>query len=175
MSFFSITLNSVSPFFSFSRQARALLLTGPNMGGKSTLLRATCLAVVLAQMGCCVPASSCCLSVADRIFTRLGASDRIIAGESTFMVECSETASILQVWEQHPLGFIHFVQDLYPPCRAWTHPRPCRCLCLTAMPMQRTRDGMVLPMAQLCALSEFGLKMVALLCITYINAPTIST
>lgn len=81
------------------RQARALLLTGPNMGGKSTLLRATCLAVVLAQMGCCVPASSCRLSVVDRIFTRLGASDRIMAGESTFMVECSETASILQVWE----------------------------------------------------------------------------
>ncbi|KAL3140400.1 hypothetical protein ABBQ38_004660 [Trebouxia sp. C0009 RCD-2024] len=77
-------------------QARALLLTGPNMGGKSTLLRATCLAVVLAQMGCYVPAASCRLSVADRIFTRLGASDRIMAGESTFMVECSETASILQ-------------------------------------------------------------------------------
>ncbi|KAL0023612.1 hypothetical protein WJX77_007042 [Trebouxia sp. C0004] len=76
--------------------ARALLLTGPNMGGKSTLLRATCLAVVLAQVGCCVPAVSCTLSVADRIFTRLGASDRIMAGESTFMVECSETASILQ-------------------------------------------------------------------------------
>ena len=67
------------------------------MGGKSTLLRATCLAVVLAQMGCYVPAASCRLSVADRIFTRLGASDRIMAGESTFMVECSETASILQV------------------------------------------------------------------------------
>ncbi len=79
------------------RQARALLLTGPNMGGKSTLLRATCLAVVLAQVGCCVPAESCTISVADRIFTRLGASDRIMAGESTFMVECSETASILQV------------------------------------------------------------------------------
>lgn len=76
--------------------ARALLLTGPNMGGKSTLLRATCLAVVLAQVGCCVPAESCTISVADRIFTRLGASDRIMAGESTFMVECSETASILQ-------------------------------------------------------------------------------
>ena len=84
------------------RQARALLLTGPNMGGKSTLLRATCLAVVLAQVGCCVPAEACTLSVADRIFTRLGASDRIMAGESTFMVECSETASILQVFQQLP-------------------------------------------------------------------------
>lgn len=90
------------------RQARALLLTGPNMGGKSTLLRATCLAVVLAQMGCCVPAASCRLSVADRIFTRLGASDRIMAGESTFMVECSETASILQVWHgpSYCFGFV---------------------------------------------------------------------
>ena len=67
------------------------------MGGKSTLLRATCLAVVLAQVGCYVPASACQMTVADRIFTRLGAQDRIMAGESTFMVECSETASILQV------------------------------------------------------------------------------
>lgn len=79
------------------RQARALLLTGPNMGGKSTLLRATCLAVVLAQVGCYVPASACQMTIVDRIFTRLGAQDRIMAGESTFMVECSETASILQV------------------------------------------------------------------------------
>ena len=67
------------------------------MGGKSTLLRATCLAVVLAQVGCYVPASACQMTIADRIFTRLGAQDRIMAGESTFMVECSETASILQV------------------------------------------------------------------------------
>lgn len=67
------------------------------MGGKSTLLRATCLAVVLAQVGCYVPASACQLTLVDRIFTRLGAQDRIMAGESTFMVECSETASILQV------------------------------------------------------------------------------
>jgi len=87
------------------RLARALLLTGPNMGGKSTLLRATCLAVVLAQVGCCVPAESCTISVADRIFTRLGASDRIMAGESTFMVECSETASILQVGFSHTVCF----------------------------------------------------------------------
>lgn len=74
------------------------------MGGKSTLLRATCLAVVLAQVGCYVPASSCQMTLADRIFTRLGAQDRIMAGESTFMVECSETASILQVTHCHSLG-----------------------------------------------------------------------
>ncbi|KAK4790085.1 hypothetical protein SAY86_017389 [Trapa natans] len=75
---------------------RILLLTGPNMGGKSTLLRATCLAVVLAQLGCYVPCETCALSPVDIIFTRLGATDRIMSGESTFFVECSETASILQ-------------------------------------------------------------------------------
>ncbi len=103
------------------RQARALLLTGPNMGGKSTLLRATCLAVVLAQVGCCVPAESCTISVADRIFTRLGASDRIMAGESTFMVECSETASILQV------GFSH--TKCFPLLLGW-HDSVCVCVCV---------------------------------------------
>ncbi|XP_021903258.1 DNA mismatch repair protein MSH7 isoform X2 [Carica papaya] len=73
-----------------------LLLTGPNMGGKSTLLRATCLAVILAQLGCFVPCEMCILSLVDIIFTRLGATDRIMTGESTFMVECTETASVLQ-------------------------------------------------------------------------------
>ncbi|CAN1829192.1 DNA mismatch repair protein MSH7 [Linum perenne] len=74
---------------------RTLLLTGPNMGGKSTLLRATCLAVILAQLGCFVPSDKCELSLVDVIFTRLGSTDRIMTGESTFLVECSETASIL--------------------------------------------------------------------------------
>nr|KYP49318.1 DNA mismatch repair protein Msh6-2 [Cajanus cajan] len=75
---------------------RTLLLTGPNMGGKSTLLRATCLAVIMAQLGCYVPCESCVLSVVDIIFTRLGAKDRIMTGESTFFIECTETASVLQ-------------------------------------------------------------------------------
>ncbi|GLJ17793.1 hypothetical protein SUGI_0310860 [Cryptomeria japonica] len=75
---------------------RAMLLTGPNMGGKSTLLRATCLAVIMAQLGCYVPCESCILSPADVIFTRLGASDRIMSGESTFLVECMEAASVLR-------------------------------------------------------------------------------
>ncbi|XP_014496504.1 DNA mismatch repair protein MSH7 [Vigna radiata var. radiata] len=75
---------------------RTLLLTGPNMGGKSTLLRSTCLAVIMAQLGCYVPCESCVLSVVDIIFTRLGAKDRIMTGESTFYIECTETASVLQ-------------------------------------------------------------------------------
>ncbi|XP_027358489.1 DNA mismatch repair protein MSH7 isoform X2 [Abrus precatorius] len=74
---------------------RTLLLTGPNMGGKSTLLRATCLAVIMAQLGCYVPSENCVLSVVDIIFTRLGAKDRIMTGESTFFIECTETASVL--------------------------------------------------------------------------------
>lgn len=74
---------------------RTLLLTGPNMGGKSALLRATCLAVIMAQLGCYVPCENCVLSVVDIIFTRLGATDRIMAGESTFFIECTETASVL--------------------------------------------------------------------------------
>ncbi|CAM9367467.1 unnamed protein product [Chrysoparadoxa australica] len=75
--------------------ARMLLLTGPNMGGKSTLLRQTCLAVIMAQIGCFVAAESVVLTPFDRIFTRIGASDRILAGQSTFYVELSETANIL--------------------------------------------------------------------------------
>ena len=75
----------------------AVLLTGPNMGGKSTLLRAACVAVVLAQVGAPVPCASLTLSPADVVFTRLGgASDRLDAGESTFLVECAEAASILR-------------------------------------------------------------------------------
>jgi len=71
-------------------------VTGPNMGGKSTLLRQTCIAVIMAQMGAYVPAACCRMRPVDRIFTRIGASDRIMAGQSTFMVELSETSIILQ-------------------------------------------------------------------------------
>jgi DNA mismatch repair protein MutS len=72
-----------------------LLLTGPNMGGKSTYLRQTALFVILAQMGSFVPARSARLSVVDRVFTRIGASDNLARGRSTFMVEMTETAAIL--------------------------------------------------------------------------------
>ena len=72
-----------------------LLLTGPNMGGKSTYLRQTALIVILAQMGSFVSARSARLSVINRVFTRIGASDNLARGRSTFMVEMTETAAIL--------------------------------------------------------------------------------
>ena len=72
-----------------------LVLTGPNMGGKSTYLRQAALIVILAQMGSFVPARSARLGIVDRVFTRIGASDNLARGRSTFMVEMTETAAIL--------------------------------------------------------------------------------
>jgi DNA mismatch repair protein MutS len=74
---------------------RVIVLTGPNMAGKSTLLRQVGLCVVLAQMGAFVPARRAVIGVVDRLFTRVGASDNLVGGQSTFMVEMSETSAIL--------------------------------------------------------------------------------
>jgi len=76
-------------------QQRLLLITGPNMAGKSTYLRQVALIVLMAQMGSFVPASSAHIGLVDRIFTRIGASDDLAAGQSTFMVEMAETSKIL--------------------------------------------------------------------------------
>lgn len=83
----SVTLNNES--------AQILMITGPNMSGKSALLRQTALNVIMAQTGCFVAADSAHIGIVDKVFTRVGASDNISLGESTFMVEMNEAASIL--------------------------------------------------------------------------------
>jgi DNA mismatch repair protein MutS len=79
----------------FDDSRRMLIITGPNMGGKSTYMRQTALIVILAHIGCFVPAQRAILGPLDRIFTRIGASDDLAGGRSTFMLEMTETANIL--------------------------------------------------------------------------------
>lgn len=86
-----------------SEKQQIIIITGPNMAGKSALLRQTALIVLLSQIGCYVPAESATIGVVDKIFTRVGASDNISVGESTFMVEMNEAASILNNISHHSL------------------------------------------------------------------------
>ncbi len=88
--------NFVSNNLRMDDKARLHIITGPNMGGKSTFLRQNALIIILAQMGSFVPASYAKMPVFDRIFTRIGAGDELIRGRSTFMVEMSECANILK-------------------------------------------------------------------------------
>jgi DNA mismatch repair protein MutS len=86
-----------------SEKQQIIIVTGPNMAGKSALLRQTALITLLAQIGCFVPADSATIGIVDKIFTRVGASDNISAGESTFMVEMTEAANILNNISAHSL------------------------------------------------------------------------
>ena len=85
------------------KDQQIIMITGPNMSGKSAILRQTALITILAQIGSFVPAKKMLFSIVDRIFTRVGASDNISMGESTFMVEMNETASILNNLTDHSL------------------------------------------------------------------------
>ncbi len=85
------------------QQRKMLIITGPNMGGKSTYMRQTALIALMAHMGSYVPAQSATIGLLDRIFTRIGASDDLASGRSTFMVEMTETANILHNATQHSL------------------------------------------------------------------------
>ena len=86
-----------------TEQQQIMMITGPNMAGKSALLRQTALIVLMSQMGCFVPAESAKIGLVDKIFTRVGASDNISLGESTFMVEMTEAADILNNVTPHSL------------------------------------------------------------------------
>lgn len=95
----AVMSNPIYPDFvpnDYAAEKRVLVLTGPNMGGKSTLLRTMCLNIILSQMGMKVCCKRMETPLFDRIFTRIGASDNLAKGESTFMVELSETANILR-------------------------------------------------------------------------------
>jgi DNA mismatch repair protein MutS len=87
----------------FNEQSRIMILTGPNMSGKSTYLRQISLIVIMSQIGSFVSASEAEIGIVDRIFTRIGAGDNLAGGESTFMVEMAETANILNQYTQRSL------------------------------------------------------------------------
>ena len=93
----AVGANYIPNSLSMSTERRILLITGPNMAGKSTVLRQSAILVILAQIGSFVPARKAHIGLADRVFSRVGASDNLAQGQSTFMVEMTETARILRL------------------------------------------------------------------------------
>ena len=101
---------STTPFIPndtvYDTNTRMLVITGPNMGGKSTYMRQVAIIVLLAHTGCFVPAVAATIGVVDQIFTRIGASDDLASGRSTFMVEMTEMAYILRNASKHSLVLV---------------------------------------------------------------------
>ena len=93
----------VSNSLAMDKENQILIITGPNMGGKSTYMRQVALIILMAQIGCFVPAKKCEMPIFDKIFTRIGASDDILSGQSTFMVEMTEANNALSQATEHSL------------------------------------------------------------------------
>ena len=104
-----------------NERQQIIIITGPNMAGKSALLRQTALIVLLAQIGCFVPAEAARIGLVDKIFTRVGASDNISLGESTFMVEMTEASNILNNVSSRSLVLFEIVEYLHENAKG--HPR----------------------------------------------------
>ncbi len=88
------------------KEREMLLITGPNMSGKSTYMRQIALTAILAQIGCFVPATEAVLPIFDQVFTRIGAADDLISGQSTFMVEMLEAKNAITNATENSLDFI---------------------------------------------------------------------